>query len=183
MHMCDITDAYVWHDSCICVTWLMHMCDMPPLPPTEACIHRYESVRHTLCINPHESAWHISDVYAHIVTPHMCTYRVATYMRYATHLTNFVSCRHIYEMCHVTYRVATYMRYVTHLTNFVRNMTRTWHTLYAIAYALVMWQHILRPHVCTYRVATHETSCCISHKVCQVTNLTYCIWDIMLYLI
>jgi len=28
MHMCDMTHAYVWHDSCICVTWLMHMCDI-----------------------------------------------------------------------------------------------------------------------------------------------------------
>jgi len=28
LHMCDMTHAYVWHDSCICVTWLVHMCDM-----------------------------------------------------------------------------------------------------------------------------------------------------------
>jgi len=28
VHMIHMTHAYVWHDSCICVTWLMHMCDM-----------------------------------------------------------------------------------------------------------------------------------------------------------
>ena len=28
IHMCDMIHAYVWHDSCICVTWLIHMCDM-----------------------------------------------------------------------------------------------------------------------------------------------------------
>ena len=26
-HMCDMTHSYVWHDSCICVTWLIYMCE------------------------------------------------------------------------------------------------------------------------------------------------------------
>jgi len=25
IHMCDMTHSYVWHDSFICVTWLIHM--------------------------------------------------------------------------------------------------------------------------------------------------------------
>jgi len=29
IHMCDVTDLYVWRDSFICVTWLIHMCDEP----------------------------------------------------------------------------------------------------------------------------------------------------------
>jgi len=28
VHMCDMTRSYVWHDSIICVTWLVHMCHM-----------------------------------------------------------------------------------------------------------------------------------------------------------
>jgi len=28
IHMCDMTRSYVWHDSFIYVTWLIHMCDM-----------------------------------------------------------------------------------------------------------------------------------------------------------
>jgi len=28
IHMCDRTHSYVWHDSFIYVTWLIHMCDM-----------------------------------------------------------------------------------------------------------------------------------------------------------
>jgi len=28
MHMCDVTHSHVWHDSSTCVTWLIHMCDM-----------------------------------------------------------------------------------------------------------------------------------------------------------
>jgi len=26
IHMCDMTHSYVWHDSFICVTWLIHLC-------------------------------------------------------------------------------------------------------------------------------------------------------------
>ena len=28
IHMCDMTNSYVWHDEFICVTWRIHMCDM-----------------------------------------------------------------------------------------------------------------------------------------------------------
>jgi len=28
IHMCDMTHSYVWHDSFICVTWLIHISDM-----------------------------------------------------------------------------------------------------------------------------------------------------------
>jgi len=28
IHMCNMTHSYVWHDTFICVTWLIHMCDM-----------------------------------------------------------------------------------------------------------------------------------------------------------
>jgi len=28
IHMCDMTQSYVWHDSFTCVTWLIHICDM-----------------------------------------------------------------------------------------------------------------------------------------------------------
>ena len=37
--MCDMTLSYVWHDSCICATWLIHMCDMT--------IHRSRSANWT----------------------------------------------------------------------------------------------------------------------------------------
>jgi len=28
IHVCDMTYSSVWHDSFMCVTWLIHMCDM-----------------------------------------------------------------------------------------------------------------------------------------------------------
>jgi len=28
IHICDMTHSHVWHDSFTCVTWLIHMCDM-----------------------------------------------------------------------------------------------------------------------------------------------------------
>jgi len=30
IHMCSKTPSYIWHDFCICVIWLFHMCDMTP---------------------------------------------------------------------------------------------------------------------------------------------------------
>jgi len=31
IHVCDMTHPYVWHDSFICVTWLIYMCDLTHL--------------------------------------------------------------------------------------------------------------------------------------------------------
>jgi len=33
MHVCDMTHSCVWHDSFMCVTWLIHVCDM-----THSCV-------------------------------------------------------------------------------------------------------------------------------------------------
>jgi len=58
IHMCDMTHSYVWHDSFICVTWCIHMCDM-------LCSHvRYEPfIRVTWPIHmfdfSHSYAWRV----------------------------------------------------------------------------------------------------------------------------
>ena len=44
--MCDMTPLYVWHDSFICVTWLVHLCDMT-----------HSSVRRNVT---HSNMWHDS---------------------------------------------------------------------------------------------------------------------------
>ena len=31
IHTCDMNHAYVWHDSCLCMTWLIQMCAMTHL--------------------------------------------------------------------------------------------------------------------------------------------------------
>ena len=42
IHMRDKTHSYVWHDSCICVTWPIHMCDKP-----YSCVWRGSFTPHT----------------------------------------------------------------------------------------------------------------------------------------
>ena len=42
MHVCDMTHACVWHDSWMRVTWLMHACDM-----THACVWHDSCMRVT----------------------------------------------------------------------------------------------------------------------------------------
>ena len=62
IHMCDMTNSYVWHDSFICVTWLIHMCDMP---------HSYVWHDSSICVTwlihtcdmTHSYVWHYSCIY------------------------------------------------------------------------------------------------------------------------
>jgi len=69
IHVCDMTHSYVWHDSFIYVTWLIHMCDMT---------HSYMSHDSFICVtwlNPmcdmlhpygdmtHSYVWHASSIY------------------------------------------------------------------------------------------------------------------------
>ena len=59
IHMCDTTHSYVWHGSFICVTWLIHVCDMP---------HSYVWHDSFICVTwlfhmcdmPHSYVWHDS---------------------------------------------------------------------------------------------------------------------------
>ena len=49
--ICDMTHSYVWHDSFICVTWLTHMCDMT---------HSYVWHVAFLCDMAYSYVWHDS---------------------------------------------------------------------------------------------------------------------------
>ena len=59
IHMCDITHSYVWHDSFICVTWLIHMCDI-----THAYVWHDSFICVTwlihMCDMTHSYVWHDS---------------------------------------------------------------------------------------------------------------------------
>ena len=59
LHMCDMTQSYVWHDSFICVTWLLHMCDM-----TQSYVWHGSFIRVTWLIHTwdmtHSYVWHDS---------------------------------------------------------------------------------------------------------------------------
>jgi len=59
MHTCDMTHAYVWHDSCICVTWLMHTCDMTDLYVWHDSFICVTWLMHT-CDMTHAHVWHDS---------------------------------------------------------------------------------------------------------------------------
>ena len=52
--MCDMTPSYVWHDSFICVTWFIHMCDKT---------HSYVTWLIHMCDTTHSYVWHNSFIY------------------------------------------------------------------------------------------------------------------------
>jgi len=59
IHVCDMTHSYVWHDSFICVTWLVHVCDM-----TRSYVWHHSFIRVTwlihMCDMTHSYVWHDS---------------------------------------------------------------------------------------------------------------------------
>jgi len=75
VHMCHITHSYVWHDSCICVNdSIIHMCDMTP-----------SYVWHDSCVCVNDSiihmcdmtqsyVWHDSCICVNDSIMHMCGY-------------------------------------------------------------------------------------------------------------
>ena len=63
IHMCDMTHSYVRHDSFICVTWLIHMCDM-----THSYVWHDSFICVTwlihMCDMTHSYVWHDSFIFA-----------------------------------------------------------------------------------------------------------------------
>ena len=59
IHMCDMPPSYVWHDSFIRVTWLLHTCDM-----THSYVWHDSFIRVTwlihMCHMTHSYVWHDS---------------------------------------------------------------------------------------------------------------------------
>jgi len=54
--VCDMTHSHVWHDSFMCVTWLIHMCDMTHLHDTFTCVTWLIHV----CDMTHSHVWHVT---------------------------------------------------------------------------------------------------------------------------
>jgi len=57
IHTCDITHSYAWHDSFICVTWIICMCDWR----IQMCDMTHSSVWHVVIKLPVRAAWIPSD--------------------------------------------------------------------------------------------------------------------------
>ena len=61
IHMCDMTRPYVWHDLFICVTWPTHMCDpaahLNNAKPIEICL-----CTHYMCFMTCSYMWHDSSI-------------------------------------------------------------------------------------------------------------------------
>jgi len=89
-----MTHAYVWHDAFICVTWLIHMCDM-----THLCVTWPTHVWHDLfmcatwlihmCDMTHACVWHDSCIRmtcTYLYVYHMCIYRYIFMMYSLPHL-------------------------------------------------------------------------------------------------
>jgi len=63
MHMWEMTHSYVWHDSCICETWLIHMCDMTHAYVRHDVFIYVTRVHSRVCHEVHE--WHMTHMTIH----------------------------------------------------------------------------------------------------------------------
>jgi len=67
--ICDMTHSYVWHDSFICVTWLIHIWDMTYsytwhdsfIYVTWLILSR-DKTWHSCCVTPMNKPWHVRHV-------------------------------------------------------------------------------------------------------------------------
>jgi len=57
IHVCDMTHSCVWHDSFICVTWFIHVCDMTHLHVWHDAFMRVTRLIH-MCDVTHSYVWH-----------------------------------------------------------------------------------------------------------------------------
>jgi len=65
IHVCDMTHTYVWHDSFICVTWNIHMCDMTHSSVWHDSFVQVTQVTWLICMcdMTHSYVWHDSFIY------------------------------------------------------------------------------------------------------------------------
>jgi len=62
IHMCDMTHSYVWHDTFICETCLIHICDMTYSYVWHASFICVTWLNH-MCDMTHSYVWHDSFIY------------------------------------------------------------------------------------------------------------------------
>jgi len=121
IHMCDMTHSHVWHDSFIYVTWLIHMCDMT-----------------------HSHVWHDSFIYDTYTCVHrVCAHEfvsMCTWVREYVHMSSWV-CAHenprdpnYFHVCdtihsyvwHDSFICVTWLNHICDMTHSYVTHTRTW---------------------------------------------------------
>jgi len=75
VHTCDMTRSYMWHDSTIHVTWLVHVCNMTP-----SCVWNDGSALQNTHTHPHAHAQ--TTTCHHYCHPPTCALWCVTYMTY-----------------------------------------------------------------------------------------------------
>ena len=89
IHVCGVTHTYVWHDACVCVVWLIYMCDKTRVCVWHDMTHSY--VWHAVC-----AAWliHIKC----IAMTYLCMWNGSfIYVTWLIHTRSHVICVH--ESC------------------------------------------------------------------------------------
>jgi len=75
IYLFDMTHSYVWHDSFICVTWLIHMCDMThSLVRLMWSIHTCDMTHSFICVTwlMHSFVWWLDPIIRVTWLIHMC---------------------------------------------------------------------------------------------------------------
>jgi len=172
IHVCGVTHTYVWHDACVCVVWLIYMCDKTRVCVWHDMTHSY--VWHDVCVAWRDPficvTWRVSGMTWPI---HMCDMPCVQHDLFILSVSPWLIC--VCEMAHsymwhgsfihvVTSYV--YMNHVTcthdsfiHVTWFmykydVTPMTHSYSAHHHDSFIYVSWLIHICNMPCSYGVAT-----------------------------
>jgi len=169
VHMCDMTRSYVWHDSFLCVTYLVHMWDM-----TYSYVWQASSLRVTCLIESY--VWHDSSIFATWLI-HMCDGLCQMYDMTLSDLwhESFICVTWLIHVCDMTHSYVWHYSYVQHDASscatwlvhmWDMNHSYVWHDSFICETWLI--------HVCnmTRSYVRHNSCICILFAVFCLLKMT-----------
>jgi len=161
IHMCDMTHSYVWRDSFICVTWHIHMCDT-----THSCVWHdpficVTRLNHHMCgMTPSSHVWNDTS----IILPFICvTWFIhecdTTHLSHVWHDSFITWVAWLIHMCDMTHSYVWHDSFVSRVARLFYEMHLAW-----------LIHHITTHHICD----THPWHCCHVSFICDTWLFRTC---------